>query len=191
MDRLRLFTALWPDEAVVHALSTRLAGYTEAGEHRGWPPAGWRVTPPDRWHVTLCFHGDADRAELTERLATRAAGRPAPWLRLAGAVRFPAVLAAAVRPASPADAEAFAGLVSAAGGEPAEHRAHLTVARARRGHSRPAGRGPLDDYRGPWWCPAEVCLVHSERRDGHWHYAVLHREPLGRPAAGPPPDTGP
>jgi 2'-5' RNA ligase len=169
----RLFTTLWPTEAAVDELAGELIASAQ------WPPPGWRAIPAGRWHLTLCFHGDADPEPLASRLAEQVAGLRPPLLRLGGVVRFPAVLAAGVGAASAADTEALAALVTAAGGDPARFRAHVTVARARRRDTpAPPDVPTLPAYRGSWWLPTAVCLVRSEEMLGARRYTVLHREPL-------------
>lgn len=168
----RLFTALWLPQQVVSELDAALSG---AGD---WPPEGWRAIPFRRWHVTLCFHGEADPGVVVRSLDSAATGLTAPWLRLAGAVCLGAVTAAAVHPAAPEDRAALAELVSAAGADQDTHRPHVSVARTpRRSDSPPAG-GPLESFKGSWWRPAEVCLVRSQLSSGSPRYTVLHRVPL-------------
>jgi 2'-5' RNA ligase len=194
----RLFTALWPDSAAVADLEAALVSASD------WPPAGWRVILARLWHITLCFHGEADPGVLARLLEAHALGRRAPWLRLEGAVRFRGVLAAGVVPprATPdsgsardsdsgsdpdSNADLLRGLVAACGADPAGYRAHVTVARASRRADRTAPAGPLVAYRGPWWRPAQVCLVRSELGSGPPRYTVVHRVALDLPA-GPMPD---
>jgi 2'-5' RNA ligase len=177
----RLFTALWPSRAAVLTLDGELSA------HPDWPPEGWRATPTARWHVTLGFHGEAEPGVLARRLEARAGGLAAPWLRLAGTVSFPKVAAVGVLPAGAADADALAELVVAAGGDPASFRGHVTVARTSRRTDAPPSAGPLGRHRGPWWRPAEVCLVRSELSSAGPRYTVLHRVPLrARPGSVPP-----
>ena len=54
----RLFLAIWPPEAVVAALR-QLPRPTEPGV---------RWVPPETWHVTLRFFGEADPGEITAHL---------------------------------------------------------------------------------------------------------------------------
>jgi 2'-5' RNA ligase len=176
----RLFTALWPTHQVVAELEAALSA--GAGQ---WPPDGWRSIPSRRWHVTLCFHGEADPGVLARRLDSLATGVTAPWLRLAGAVSLGAVIASVVHPAGPQDAAAMAALVSAAGADRDTHRPHVSVARTSRRSDSPPSGGPLDRFTGSWWRPEEVCLVRSELSSGSPRYTVLHRVPLhADPARG-------
>jgi 2'-5' RNA ligase len=169
----RLFTTLWPTRTVLDELVVALL----AAER--WPPPGWRAIPTDRWHLTLCFHGDADPEPLARHLAARIAGLRPPLLRLGGAVGFPSVLAAGVEAASATDTEALTALVAAAGGDPGRFRAHVTVARARRREATsPPPVQVLREYRGSWWLPDAVCLVRSEEVLGARRYTVVHRESL-------------
>jgi 2'-5' RNA ligase len=184
----RLFTALWPPRRVVSELETALTGGPATGADAArWPPEGWRAIPSRRWHVTLCFHGEADPGVLARRLDSLATGLPAPWLRLAGAVSLGSVTAAVVHPAGPEDAAALAGLVSAAGADRATHRPHVSVARTSRRSDAPPAGGPLHRFRGSWWRPDEVCLVRSELSSGSPRYTVLHRVPLRAVTPDPPP----
>lgn len=177
--QMRLFTALWPSQAAVDALRSDLDA---AGAD--WPPEGWRATAPSRWHLTLCFHGDADPGMLARQLDQCAAGCVAPRLRLAGAGFLPRVAFASVFGAEPADDAALGGLVAAAGGNPAGFLPHVTVARARRGRAWPTTTGPVHRHRGPWWQPGEVHLVSSEQGPGPLRYRVQHRVPLLTAAPG-------
>lgn len=190
----RLFTALWPPPQAISELEAALSPPGPPGGvvAHSWPPEGWRAIPSRRWHVTLCFHGDADAGVLARRLESHATGLVSPWLRLAGAVSLGSVIAAVVHPAGPEDAAAMAELVVAAGADRDTHLPHLSVARtSRRSDSPPAG-GPLDRFTGSWWRPAEVCLVRSESPSGSPRYTVLHRVPLHiDPARGVAPSDAP
>ena len=168
----RLFTALWPPPEIVSELDAALSG---DGGADSWPPEGCRAIPTGRWHVTLCFHGEADPGVLARRLDSAATDLAAPWLRLAGAITFGAVIAAAVHPAGPEDAAAMAALVSAAGADEDTHRPHVSVARTSRRSDGPPAGGRLERFTGSWWRPEEVCLVRSEISSGSPKYTVLHR----------------
>lgn len=177
MSLPRLFTAIWLPPPVLAELSAALGS---AGD---WPLEGWRPIPTRRWHLTVCFHGEADPGVLARRLDSRLAdgsyGRArAPRLRLAGAVSFASVIAAGVGTGGPADDDALATLVSAAGGDPAGYQPHVTVARTARRGDRPPVGGPVHRFTGSWWRPEEICLVRSEQVSGAPRYTTLHRVPL-------------
>ncbi|WP_232662506.1 2'-5' RNA ligase family protein [Pseudonocardia sp. TRM90224] len=158
---MRLFTALWPSDEAAAALA----------EVVGPAPDGWRATDPAGWHITLAFHGEADAAEHAAALDSRAAGLPAPRLRLAGAGAFPRHRWAAVE-ADPT--AAFVELVAAAGGDNERIVAHLTLLIRRSPTARLDLAPPWQDHVGPWWTPPEVTLVASEPAG----YRVVHRVPL-------------
>jgi len=171
---VRLFTALWPDPEVIEDLGSALRPLEL--------PAGVRLVPPERWHLTLCFHGDCDESERERRVARlehRVRDLTAPVLRLASAGVFRGVLWIGVEPAEDDDLRALRALVRAAGADPRGYRAHLTVARWSRGHpDTTALRRILRDYTGPWWRPREVTLVHSRLGPAGPTYTPLHRVPL-------------
>lgn len=188
---MRLFTGLWlpPEpsrhlEAAVDGVSPwRLAEATGAVRR-------FRFLPTDKWHLTLCFHGEAPEWEpLGEQLRRRVqrparpgAGLVPPRVRLAGAGMFRGVLWIGVEPAARADALALGALVRAAGGDPRSYRAHLTVARWRSGRPSDALRGSFAEYAGPWWSADEVVLVRSEPGREGSTYRTVHRVPVGRNA---------
>ena len=158
----RLFTAFRPPESALAELDARIgavAGIAEALV----PDLRW--TPRDNWHITLCFHGEDDVASRWSALLPRLTGLAAPRLRLAGGGSFGGVLWVGVRGVEPADATALADLADAAGADPAEFTAHLTVARRPSRGSRINTReltGLFADYTGQWFAPGEVALMRSE-----------------------------
>ena len=159
----RLFTAFAPPAAECELLAARVAAITEVAQAIV-PELRW--IPMANWHVTLCFHGEDEVADRWAELRPRLTGLPAPTLRLAGGGTFAGVLWVGVRPAGAADATALAGLAEAAGADPDEYTAHLTVARWR---ARPGARtdirglaGLFADYTGEWFAPEEVALLRSE-----------------------------
>ena len=166
---MRLFTAVFPDAAVTAAVAAVVAAAVD--------PATWRAVAPQRRHVTLCFHGDADPDTLASALRARATGLPAPRLRCAGAGIFGEALWLGVT-ADPPDP--LTALVVAAGGDPANHAGHLTVARRRRGAPR---RRPVPAamaaHVGPGWTPGEVVLVASGNP-----YVLVERVALTTGAVG-------
>ncbi|HEY4421662.1 MAG TPA: 2'-5' RNA ligase family protein [Pseudonocardia sp.] len=165
---MRLFTALWPPAEAVSALVAAT----------GVPPSGWRAVEPASWHLTLAFHGEADPGVLARRLDRAAGGLAAPKLRIAGAGSFPGVRWAGVQADAP---ERLDLLVRAAGGDPAEFVAHLTVLRRRRRPGQgadPVPATPWASHEGPWWRAQEVLLMVSEPAKGGARYRPVHRVPL-------------
>lgn len=189
---MRLFTALWPSAEAIEDLSAHVAeldGDRVAAATAGL--RGFRFIPSARWHLTLCFHGDqADQHGLAERLASGVAGAERtvpqpPRLRLAGGGMFRGVLWAGVRPAGAADERALAALVRAAGGDPREHRAHLTVARWSAGRAdRALLVDLLEGYAGPWWTADELDLVRSDQHQRGPEYVTVHRVPVAGGGSG-------
>jgi 2'-5' RNA ligase len=161
---MRLFVSLRPPAEALADL--------RAGAER-WP------SPPERWHVTLAFLGDAKPEPVHEALRRRLAGAPGFDLQLAGSGSFgrngpvwvgiggdvPALRALAAEVAAAAR-EAGVAL------ERRAYRPHLTV--GKRGHPDPAR---LTSYRGPVWRAQEVELVRSDLGRDVVH-TVLQRYPL-------------
>ncbi len=183
---MRLFTALWPSEVAVDHLAAEIAELSErqvAELSRGLRQ--FRFIPADRWHLTLCFHGDAaDPDEIAERLDGEAAELvkaevAPPRLRLAGAGAFRSVLWIGVEPATNADAAVLGELVRIAGGDPEGYRGHLTVARWSNGKPGRALTGFFEGYAGPQWDVPEITLVRSDPGESGPEYSVLHRVPVG------------
>lgn len=174
---MRLFTALWPPPEAVDHLAAVLEPMREVAAAT-MPSFRW--IPVQRWHLTLCFHGDdADVDKLAGRLRRRVGGRPAPLLRLASAGTFGGALWVGVEPAGDADRLALRALVKAAGRHPVGFRAHLTVARWSRGKpDRATLTAMLADYSGQWWRPADVVLVRSEQLPAGPRYTPMERVSL-------------
>jgi len=168
-QRLRLFFALWPDDATRAALAERGAAL-----HR---VTGGRATQPESLHITLAFLGDSDPAGCDAAQAAAARVRPRPfelvldraglwahnriaWL---GASEMPQELEALVRALRSALADA--GLAYDA----KPFVPHITLARkVRPGSALPALR-PVR------WPVAGFVLVRSVLDRGGSHYAVLAR----------------
>jgi 2'-5' RNA ligase len=191
---MRLFTALWPSAEAVEHLSTAVERVRAAGrfDEAASGVRGFRVIPPERWHLTLCFHGDAaDQDHLAERLDRRLRRRSrqdgaAPALHLTGAGVFRGVLWLGVEPGSAADDSALRELVRVAGADPLSYRAHMTVARWSRGRSSQALPALFADYVGPWWTADEIALVASEPADGGPRYRTVHRAAVAHGSVGGP-----
>jgi RNA 2',3'-cyclic 3'-phosphodiesterase len=169
----RLFTALALAEGVVADLAAAVA------EVHDRLPEGVRWIPPERWHLTVKFHGEDDPDRRAAKLRRRAGGLPAPTLRLGASGTFGGVLWVGVHPADEDSRRALRRLAQAAGNDPRKYRAHLTVARWSAGRpDRAALRALLAGYTGPWWRPADLVLVRSELRPGGPRYTDLARVPL-------------
>ncbi|WP_242187447.1 RNA 2',3'-cyclic phosphodiesterase [Saccharopolyspora soli] len=189
---MRLFTALWPsEEAVRHLASTvdrldpELVTEATAGLRK------FRFTTPQHWHLTLCFHGDdADQQHVTDRLERRVARLLAtdpapPRLRLAGAGTFRGVLWIGVEAATDTDDTTLRALVRAAGGDPRDYRAHLTIARWAAGRAdRELLPGLFAGYAGPWWQSRELTVVCSDLREGARVYRTVHRVAVTHESSG-------
>src|SRR5919108_5293508 len=141
---MRLLCALWLPPAAVSAL-------VEAGGDAA-APRGWRVVAPTAWHLTLARHDD-DPGGIARRLDRQASGVPVPRLRLTGfgGSRWVRWADVDVAPQS-----SLVDLVTAAGGDRAAFRPHVTLLRRRR-RARPDDdpdpRVPWSGHRGPWWRP--------------------------------------
>ncbi|HYN29255.1 MAG TPA: RNA 2',3'-cyclic phosphodiesterase [Dermatophilaceae bacterium] len=185
---MRVFVAVPLPRAAVDDLGELLAPRQEVEDGPRW-------TPPDQWHVTLAFMGDApaDRVDdLVEGLAGAASRTPGMPLRVCGAGCFPDVPGARVL---------WAGVEDPAGGLPplarrvrsAANRAgaapdggrftpHLTLGRFRRPTEATRWVRVLDLYAGPWWTADHLALVQShlgEGPRGRPRHEVVAEVPLG------------
>jgi 2'-5' RNA ligase len=147
---VRLFVALFPPIGVLSSLAARLDG-------RG------RLTPTERWHITLRFLGevaDDDLADLERALdGIPRAGKIS--LHLAGGGAFGNGRSTAVWAGVRGEVRALTALhdavADALGVEPGPFTPHLTVAYADNGDVRQA----LEGYTGPEWTADEFVLVRS------------------------------
>ena len=174
----RLFTAFRPPQAQLDPLAARVAAITPVAESI---VGGLRWTPVENWHVTLCFHGEDEIEPRWAVLRPRLAGLRAPRLRIAGGGTFGGVLWAGIRGAAAADDAALTGLAEAAGADPAEFTAHLTLARWQARGSRINARalaGLFADYTGEWFAPGEVALMRGEPGPRGPKYQVERRVSL-------------
>lgn len=165
---MRLFAAIRPPEPVLDHLEAALA------QLRTGPSGRLRWVPPERWHVTIAFHGevpDGAVPDAAEALAATVADFAPLELSLRGAGSFGGrTLWIGVAGAAAADQRRLQELMarcSADGfAQPQErHRAHLTVARPSRRSAGVDLAGPtraLTVYRGPPWRAGQVELLSSE-----------------------------
>ena len=128
----RLFTALFPPEEVVRELDAVLDRSLRL-----------RWVKREKWHVTLCFHGET--ADLKRFHALR--DQPAPTLRLHGFGSFRGgILWAGV--------EGRLNDLAEAAGADENWQAHLTIARGYR-------KQPLPDFTSAAWTATEAVLMSS------------------------------
>ena len=166
-ERIRLFTALWPDPAV----RAQLAALRDAW---GWS-AGARPVADAKLHATLHFIGAFPRDSLAELGAALARVPVEPvQLHASGSDVFRGGIAVALLEAGPALADLHARIGEVLAGlgvalEERPYRPHVTLAR-RAGGSRPPGRWPPLAWRADGFV-----LVHS--RGGSY-------EVLATPGAG-------
>ncbi len=172
---LRLFFALWPDEAL--RLEIRRA--TRAAVRQ----AGGRPVPPENYHVTLAFlgHVPESRLEAVMAVATpmvplslsldRYGYFPGPRVLWLGPAETPAALRELAQRLN-------ASLASA--GLPCDRRpfhAHLTLCRKVRAQPRDLPRPA-----GLRWDVAEIVLVASETDPAGARYRVLARFGAANPS---------
>lgn len=169
----RLFVAVWPPDEVVEEL-------------RALPrkdQRGVRFVPPENWHVTLRFLGDADPAAVSAALD--ATPLPTATARVSGGVDllFERMLAVPVEGVADL-AATVEGATGQLGSEPPRRRfvGHLTVARVKRGAPMPKALGAL--VRAEWPI-TEVALVQSRLRSGGAQYETIGRWPTTGAHAGP------
>ena len=181
---VRLFVAVFPPEDVLAGLRRRITATLAAAGRTV------RLTPVDRWHLTLAFLGevDEDRRAEVERALGDVPPPAAPELRISGGGSFGRARSAVLWAGVDGDLDGLAALHDAlrralvAGGLPHDERPftpHLTVAYA----NSPEVRAALRDYAGPTWRAHEFVLVRSLHREGGG-YQRLRAWPLGRAAAG-------
>ncbi len=165
---MRLFVAVFPPDDVCWDLRRRLLD--PGRPTRGGKP-GVRLTPIDRWHVTLAFLGEvpAGRLPEVERALDAVTVPKGTVLRLRGGGRFghgrSAALWAGVD-GNLAELHADVRARLSAVDLPYDGRPftpHLTVAYA----DDPGLRTALDGYGGPTWKLDELALVRSDPCAGY------------------------
>lgn len=171
----RLFVALWPPDDVVAALEEL---------HRKDQP-GVRFVPPENWHVTLRFLGDAPVEAVADALgAIPQASLEPTVVRLGPAVDLGRDARTLFVPASGADdlAAAVVRATRELGTEPVRRRflGHVTIARMKRRTQHvnmPRALGSLIDAS---WRPSEIALVESTLRPDGARYHTVATWPLDR-----------
>lgn len=169
---MRLFVAVWPDDAVLEQLAALERPDID----------GVRWTTSDQWHITLRFLGDVAEAGHVEAALRDGAARARPVSADLGR-RVERVGNMLWAPVAGLD-ETAAAVVSATAslGEPPDDRrfrGHITLARQRsrgRGSSLRSAQGqPLSGS----WDVRSVDLVRSQLGPGGSRYETLASVPLG------------
>lgn len=162
----RLFVCVWPDEVGRDYLA-QLAGLL--GDQL-------RSTPPERWHLTLAFLGDADPVAVTDRLASAVLPSVEITIEQRPIRVGRDLLAAAVSGAAPL-AAAVEAAVAPARVEPAERRpflGHVTLGRITRGHhTGKHARLPVAATDGPTMTVDRVALIDSRLTNDGPIYTTL------------------
>ncbi|SDL51524.1 2'-5' RNA ligase [Modicisalibacter muralis] len=169
---MRLFFALWPDDA----LRGRLAALARDTQR----DCGGRPTAPAKLHLTLAFIGDV-APESADALAALTATLPCPggeWTldRLGHFRRGGIAWAGSQAPSPPLEAlnrQLCRALVSLDLATPSQRfLPHVTLLRQAR-------RAPVRSLSPPLaWHYRRVALVHSRYADGRHDYVTLARTPL-------------
>jgi 2'-5' RNA ligase len=175
---VRLFVAVFPPEDHLAGLRREVGGaLARAGKKV-------RLTPVERWHITLAFLGEVGPERLPEVAGALSGVRtPGPIsLRMSGGGSFGRSRSAALWAGIDGDLAALGDLRArirsalVAGDLPHDDRPftpHLTVAYASSAEVREA----LADYAGPTWTADEFVLVHSRHAEGAG-YETLGAWPL-------------
>ncbi|MFK8026089.1 MAG: RNA 2',3'-cyclic phosphodiesterase [Ilumatobacter sp.] len=163
----RLFVCLWPPHDVVARLEE---------VHRK-DQVGARFVPPENWHVTLRFLGEADPNDVACALDDARFATTTVELGPAIDVLTERVL---IVPATGTEALAaeVARVTAELGTEAVRkrHLGHITIARMRKRANVPRALGELFDAA---WEPTEVALVESTLRPDGARYETLQTWPIG------------
>ncbi len=165
MGMARLFIAVWPPEDVISELT---------GLHRK-DQRGVRFVPPENWHITLRFIGEADPDKVIEAL--RGEALPRADARLGPAVDMLAERALVIPAAGLEDlAERVTGLTAHIG-KPTRKRffGHLTLARVKSNVSMPRTLGTLVSAE---FGVDEIALVQSRLDPEGARYETIETWPL-------------
>ena len=156
---VRLFAAVWPDQAAREALAAQLDGIREDA-----PGVHWQ--PPHRWHITLAFLGPGDPDRTAARISAAGRRHPSPLagpLQLSGSGTFGPIVWVGVEH-GPWLPELAAQLQRAMHTPDRRFRAHVTVGRVRGSSAIPHARAAaalFGGHAGPAWIPSELTLVAS------------------------------
>jgi RNA 2',3'-cyclic 3'-phosphodiesterase len=164
----RLFVAVWPPEEVIEHLRSL----------RRKDQRGVRFVPPENWHVTLRFLGEADEREVAaalDELDTR--DLPPPVAKVGPAVDVIGGKAMMIPVAGLGELAHAVERATVHLGEPPRKRfvGHLTLARFARGARLPAALGSLLDDEFP---VAEIALVESRLGPAGARYETLATWPV-------------
>ncbi|HEX2382794.1 MAG TPA: RNA 2',3'-cyclic phosphodiesterase [Acidimicrobiales bacterium] len=171
---MRLFVAVWPDDAVVDQL---------AGLDR---PVidGVRWTSRDEWHITLRFLGEVDDASTIEVALQHAAARAQPVRAGVGPCveRVGNMLWAPVSGLDDVARCVVSGTASiGAAPDDRPFRGHVTLARQRSRKKGSALRAAQGQPLSGAWEVGEMELVCSHLGPGGPRYETIARVPLGLP----------
>ena len=162
----RLFVGLWLPDHACEALEEL---------HRK-DQVGARFIPPDNWHITLRFLGDADPNDVAARLArvdfASTTVRLGPAVDIGGE-RTLFVPASGTSELTAQVNDATSGL----GSEPVRktHLGHVTLARIKKRANMPRALGSLVEAS---WEPTEVALVQSTLHPDGSRYDTLATFPI-------------
>jgi RNA 2',3'-cyclic 3'-phosphodiesterase len=154
---VRLFVGIYPPEDVCRHLWHRL---TDGGSRHV------RLTPIERWHITLAFLGEVEPGRLpdVERALDEVAVPRGLELRLRGGGRFGRGRSAALWAGVDGElGELHRDVRDRLGVAASEFTPHLTVAY----RDDPVVRLALDGYGGPSWRLNEIALVRSVPGEGY------------------------
>ena len=156
---VRLFAAVWPDQAAREALAAQLDDIREDATGVHWQP-------PHRWHITLAFLGPGDPDVAAARISAAGRRHASPLagpLRLSGSGTFGPIVWVGVEH-GPWLAELADRLQRAMRTPDRRFRAHVTVGRVRGHAALPNARATaalMSGHSGPTWTPSEMTLVAS------------------------------
>ena len=157
----RLFVCLWPPEEVVSVLEEL---------HRK-DQVGARFVPPENWHVTLRFFGNADPNVVAAALDTTRLDTTTVDLGPAVDVGNGRILFVPARGADDL-AASVASSTRGLGDEPVRPRflGHVTLARMKKRANMPRALGELVNAS---WSPSDIALVESNLRPDGPRYDTL------------------